>query len=105
MVRRRHAIVTTDSTGSEPGRYSHAALARLVRGSKVLAIRSGAVGIERSATQYLHTVFKFTGSETMSIFGKIMSAIFGTKADAAPAAPATPGTTTGAGGSAPGGYA
>jgi hypothetical protein len=44
----------------------------------------------------------------MSIFGKIMSAIFGTKADAAPAAPATPatpGTTTGAGGSAPGGYA
>jgi hypothetical protein len=41
----------------------------------------------------------------MSIFGKIMSAIFGTKADAAPAAPATPGTTTGAGSSAPGGYA
>jgi hypothetical protein len=32
----------------------------------------------------------------MSIFGKIMSAIFGTKADAA-----TPGTTTAAGGSAP----
>jgi hypothetical protein len=40
----------------------------------------------------------------MSIFGKIMSAIFGTKADAAPAAPA-PGTTAPAGGgSAPGGY-
>jgi Domain of unknown function (DUF3597) len=41
----------------------------------------------------------------MSIFGKIMSAIFGTKATAAPAAPAAPGTTAPAdGGSAPGGY-
>ena len=45
----------------------------------------------------------------MSIFGKIMSAIFGTKATAAPAAPATPGgtastdTAPGAGGSASGG--
>jgi hypothetical protein len=40
----------------------------------------------------------------MSIFGKIMSAIFGTKADAAPAAPAAPDTTAPAGGgSAPGG--
>jgi Domain of unknown function (DUF3597) len=37
----------------------------------------------------------------MSIFGKIMSAIFGTKAAAAPPAPATPGTATDAGGSAP----
>jgi hypothetical protein len=36
--------------------------------------------------------------QTMSIFGKIMSAIFGTKADAAPAGGgATPGTATGAG--------
>jgi Domain of unknown function (DUF3597) len=39
----------------------------------------------------------------MSIFGKIMSAIFGSHATAAPADTATPGTTTAAGGSAPAG--
>ena len=37
----------------------------------------------------------------MSIFGKIMHAIFGTTATAAPADTAAPGTTTAAGGSAP----
>jgi hypothetical protein len=46
------------------------------------------------------TVFTFTGSDTMSIFGKIMSAIFGSKADAA-----APGATPTAGGSSSGGGA
>jgi hypothetical protein len=39
----------------------------------------------------------------MSIFGKIMSAIFGTKATAAPTDTAAPGTTSATGGSAPAG--
>jgi hypothetical protein len=96
MMCARHAVGITASAAKRTGQVPGAALARLAPGTKVLAIRSGAVGIERSATQNLHTVFKFTGSDTMSIFGKIMSAIFGTKADAA-----APGTTTAAGGSAP----
>jgi hypothetical protein len=51
-------------------------------------------GRASTAVHDFHSVTKSIGSDTMSIFGKIMSAIFGTKADAA-----TPGTA--AGGSAP----
>src|SRR5471030_1233387 len=39
----------------------------------------------KTAPHNLHTIIRFIRSFTMSIFGKIMSAIFGTKADAAPA--------------------
>jgi hypothetical protein len=38
----------------------------------------------------LHNYFKLTGSETMSIFGKIMGAIFGSKAAATPASGGAP---------------
>jgi hypothetical protein len=91
MMRARHAVGITASAAKRTGQVPRAALARLAPKAKVRAIRSGAVGIERSATQNLHTVFKFTGSDTMSIFGKIMSAIFGSKADAAPNTTAAPG--------------
>src|SRR5258708_37069270 len=59
--------------------------------------RPGAAAKQSNAARHLHSVKNFAGSDTMSIFGKIMSAIFGTKADAS-----TPGsTTTTAGGPAP----
>src|ERR1700682_6379554 len=50
----------------------------------------------------LHRIFHVHWEQTMSIFGKIMSAIFGTKADAAPAGggastPASGGASAGAG--------
>src|ERR1700710_2914504 len=102
MMCRRHAVVITALAAKRTGQVPRAALGSLAPKAKVLVIRSGAVGIERSATQNLHTVFTFTGSDTMSIFGKIMSAIFGTKADAAPAgtteAPAAGGPGSGGGG-------
>jgi hypothetical protein len=41
--------------------------------------------------------FGFSGSKTMSIFGKIMGAIFGTKADTAPAGGGAATTTAGSG--------
>ena len=47
-----------------------------------------------------HPIFKSTGSDTMGIFGKIMSAIFGSHAEAA-----TPAPTADAGGAAPAGGA
>jgi hypothetical protein len=52
---------------------------------------------EESAVQILHTIFGNNWEKTMSIFGKIMSAIFGTKADAAPS---SGGATTSTGSSA-----
>jgi hypothetical protein len=60
-------------------------------------------GAERSGARNVHTIFKFKGSDTMSIFGKIMSAIFGpAKADAAtPGATPTAGGGTSSGGRAP----
>jgi hypothetical protein len=51
-----------------------------------------------SAARNLHAIVKVIGSCTMSIFGKIMSAIFGSKATAAPASGgAAPSTGSGAG--------
>jgi Domain of unknown function (DUF3597) len=97
MMCRRHAVGITASAAKRTEQVPRAALARLAPRAKVLAIRLGAVGIERSVTQNLHTVFKFTGSDTMSIFEKIMSAIFGPAKADAPAA----GTTTAAGGAPP----
>src|SRR3990170_1880680 len=64
-------------------------------------IRSDAAGNHKASSQALHTIFIFTGSQTMSIFGKIMSAIFGTKADAAPAGGGT--APAGSSGAAPAG--
>jgi hypothetical protein len=55
-------------------------------------IRSGATG-SQSAPFNTFKRFWVHWEQTMSIFGKIMSAIFGTKADAAPAG----GTTSGGG--------
>src|ERR1700682_6033857 len=50
----------------------------------------------------LHRIFHIHWEQTMSIFGKIMSAIFGTKADAAPAGGgAAAGTGSSAGSAAP----
>src|SRR3954470_2781919 len=51
-----------------------------------------------SAIQILHRDIWVHWEQTMSIFGKIMSAIFGTKADAAPAggAAAPAGSSSGA---------
>src|ERR1700730_4170446 len=50
----------------------------------------------------LHRIFHVHREQTMSIFGKIMSAIFGTKADAAPAGGgAAAGTGSSAGSAAP----
>jgi hypothetical protein len=74
-----------------------------------LSGRSGAAGsIETAPHENLHTIIKSIGSFTMSIFGKIMGAIFGSKAAAAPAsggaAPspaATAGSSTPSAGSAP----
>jgi uncharacterized protein DUF3597 len=48
---------------------------------------------KKSAVQSLHN-FQIQWEQTMSIFGKIMGAIFGTKADAAPAGGGT-ATSTG----------
>jgi hypothetical protein len=51
-----------------------------------------------SAARNLHAIIEVIGSFTMSIFGKIMSAIFGSKATAAPASGgAAPSTGSGAG--------
>jgi hypothetical protein len=60
-----------------------------------------------SAARDLLAIIKFIGSFAMSIFGKIMGAIFGTKATATPASggaaasPGTAGSPAPAGGSAP----
>jgi Domain of unknown function (DUF3597) len=51
-----------------------------------------------SAARNLHAIIEVIGSCTMSIFGKIMSAIFGSKATAAPASGgAAPSTGSGTG--------
>jgi hypothetical protein len=70
-----------------------ASAARAVKTKARLALRSR---IGTTAAQDPYSIIKFIGSDVMSIFGKIMSAIFGTSAGAA-----TPGTTPAAGGSAP----
>jgi hypothetical protein len=55
-----------------------------------------------SAAPNLQAIIRFIGSFTMSIFGKIMGAIFGSKAAATPAAAAPgPGSSTPAAGSSP----
>jgi Domain of unknown function (DUF3597) len=56
------------------------------------------------AARNLQAIIKFIGSFTMSIFGKIMGAIFGSKAAATPAsggAAASPGSSPPAAGSSP----
>jgi hypothetical protein len=63
-----------------------------------------AAGNRECAVEAFHAITEFIRERAMSIFGKIMSAIFGTKADAAPAssgaasAPAS-GSAAAAGGS------
>jgi hypothetical protein len=66
--------------------------------SRILTIAPFGAVEQTTAAHDLQPVQQVIGSETMSIFGKIMNAIFGTKADAA-----TPGTTTTAGGTTPAG--
>jgi hypothetical protein len=72
----------------------------------VAKLRSGpALPVDRtSAARNLQAIIRFIGSFTMSIFGKIMGAIFGSKAAAAPAsggAAPSPGSSAPAAGSAP----
>jgi hypothetical protein len=50
-----------------------------------LVFPSGAAGRSKTAPRNLHAITGHIGSFTMSIFGKIMSAIFGSKAAATPA--------------------
>jgi hypothetical protein len=66
--------------------------------AKLPPIRPGTAGNQPSTIQILHRDLWVHWEQTMSIFGKIMSAIFGTKADAAPAggAAAPAGSSTGA---------
>jgi hypothetical protein len=52
-----------------------------------------------SAARNLHAIIEVIGSFTMSIFGKIMSAIFGSKATAAPASGGAAPSTGSTGGS------
>jgi hypothetical protein len=54
--------------------------------------------VKQNSAPNLHAIIRSIGSFTMSIFGKIMSAIFGSKAAAAPAsggATASPGASAG----------
>src|SRR5215218_1071299 len=57
----------------------------------------------RSTVPLATDLFQFHWERTMSIFGKIMSAIFGTKAEAAPAGGGAAAGGTAAGGAAAGG--
>jgi hypothetical protein len=69
-----------------------AAAAANIRGDPVSALPAKQALLGPSSDRQIHR------EQTMSIFGKIMSAIFGTKADAAPASGgATAGTATSAG--------
>jgi hypothetical protein len=52
---------------------------------------------KRKRRSSLHTIFNFRREQMMSIFGKIMGAIFGTQADAAPASGGAATTTAGSG--------
>jgi hypothetical protein len=62
----------------------NAALANFSRVVKLPTIRPGAAGSQEKCRSSPSQDFQINWEKTMSIFGKIMSAIFGTKADAAP---------------------
>jgi hypothetical protein len=75
-----------------PAALASASAAANIRGDPVSALPAEQALFGPSNDLKIHW------EQTMSIFGKIMSAIFGTKADAAPASGgATAGTTTSAG--------
>jgi hypothetical protein len=69
----------------------NAALATHAAKVKLGDFRSGAAGSEKSALEPSHHP-RVHWEQTMSIFGKIMSAIFGSKASATPAAGSAPAT-------------
>jgi Domain of unknown function (DUF3597) len=88
----RHRLVTANSWAELRAALAIASAAARIRGDPVSALPAKQALFGPSHDLQIHR------EQTMSIFGKIMSAIFGTKADAAPAGGgATTGTTTSAG--------